>query len=283
FILGEFYWRIRVGDTVETRDYISPPLMLSCESDKQEEVWSLGEYLSKEDVARAFKIDSLPAPNGIAPHQPSPWRGPFKKIKIATLIFFGLIVAFQFYHSLTASNVTVKTFTGNFSRNTGPSESLLRMIEEIELKQGEKNLEIKLSTDVNNNWFEVTGQMINETENEDIREFDLGVEYYSGYDSDGSWSEGRRSSRIFLPAIPAGKYKLNLAYSGLSDLAGSETISASIEIKKDVILWQNFFIALGLLGTGFGLMALLVRRFESRRWSNSGIYGGNTSSEDWDD
>ncbi|HBY62972.1 MAG TPA: DUF4178 domain-containing protein, partial [Solibacterales bacterium] len=44
FVLGEFPWRVRSGETVEVWDYIAPPRLLSRERAGRETTWSLGEY-----------------------------------------------------------------------------------------------------------------------------------------------------------------------------------------------------------------------------------------------
>ena len=51
FVLGEFPWQIRVGDTTTGSDYVAPPLMLSAEVDADKEVtWSLGRYVGGDEI-----------------------------------------------------------------------------------------------------------------------------------------------------------------------------------------------------------------------------------------
>ncbi len=40
--------------------------------------------------------------------------------------------------------------------------------------------------------------------------FDINIEYWSGTDSDGSWSEGDKKGILYLPAQPAGRYVVRL-------------------------------------------------------------------------
>lgn len=69
FIKGEFYWRIEQGETVRTADYIAPPLMLAAESTEKEINWSLGTYVERNAVEKAFGASGLPSSFIIAPNQ----------------------------------------------------------------------------------------------------------------------------------------------------------------------------------------------------------------------
>ena len=78
YVVGEFYWRVSIEDTVDTEDYIAPPNMLSFErsaTDKGEELnVSLATYLERPILEAAFKLQPLPVPWGIGTMQPQPDR-----------------------------------------------------------------------------------------------------------------------------------------------------------------------------------------------------------------
>ncbi|MGL5094483.1 MAG: DUF4178 domain-containing protein, partial [Planctomycetia bacterium] len=79
YVLGEFYWKVQIGESVETADYVAPPLSLSKEESTafdaatssmvQEVNWTLAEYLPIEEVEVAFQVKA-PRPFGVAPNQP---------------------------------------------------------------------------------------------------------------------------------------------------------------------------------------------------------------------
>ena len=76
YVLGEFPWQVRVGETAEVSDYISPPRVISSEKTDQEITWSMGEYLAGRDVWKAFKLaGNPPQAVGVYENQPSPLIG----------------------------------------------------------------------------------------------------------------------------------------------------------------------------------------------------------------
>ena len=71
FVIGEFYWRVEVGERVAASDFIAPPYIVSEERSADEVVWSGGQYLPGKDVWKAFGLrGSPPKPRGVAPAQP---------------------------------------------------------------------------------------------------------------------------------------------------------------------------------------------------------------------
>jgi hypothetical protein len=99
YVLGEFPWQVRVGEQVQATDYISVPRMLSAETTENEVVWSMGEYMTGEQVAQAFKLpEKLPAARGVFANQPSPYPETIRsiwnvawKLALAALVIGGII------------------------------------------------------------------------------------------------------------------------------------------------------------------------------------------------
>ena len=56
YVIGEFTWKVSVGEIWQTIDFIAAPKMLSRETSRNETTWSLGEYLPPAEVAAAFKL-----------------------------------------------------------------------------------------------------------------------------------------------------------------------------------------------------------------------------------
>src|SRR5262249_5670060 len=76
FVLGEFPWRVNVGERVPSDDYVDPPGILSSETTDDEVAWSQGEYMPGAEVWKAFALPgAAPKPIGEFLNQPSPYRG----------------------------------------------------------------------------------------------------------------------------------------------------------------------------------------------------------------
>ncbi|WP_162006610.1 DUF4178 domain-containing protein [Roseimaritima sediminicola] len=110
YVLGEFYWRVSVGETARTADYIAPPQMLSFERSKtgqsEESNVSLATYVSPEEIQEAFSLTNVPRGWGIGPIQPKPKIDlRFYGCWIATIAFLVVMhVAFRTSASNTGSD-----------------------------------------------------------------------------------------------------------------------------------------------------------------------------------
>ncbi|MBI3866007.1 MAG: DUF4178 domain-containing protein [Planctomycetia bacterium] len=102
-VLGEFYWKVEIGEEVAATDYIAPPESLSVEITRppagddatagqpaaREVNYSLATYMPHAEIEQAFGVKGLPRPFGVAPNQPSPVD---KRIFLWWLVF-GLLLA----------------------------------------------------------------------------------------------------------------------------------------------------------------------------------------------
>ncbi|MGA2215622.1 MAG: DUF4178 domain-containing protein, partial [Bryobacteraceae bacterium] len=73
YVLGEFPWRVKSGDSVACQDFVAPPAMLSAESTEGEITWSRAEYMTGAQIWQAFRLSGSPPPaSGVFANQPSP-------------------------------------------------------------------------------------------------------------------------------------------------------------------------------------------------------------------
>jgi Domain of unknown function (DUF4178)/MORN repeat variant len=211
FVVGEFYWQVKQGETVAVEDYVAPPEILSLERSNKEIIWSLGEYVSSNEVKTAFQITApMPLQSGIAPNQPSALAGKAKYAGKYWGLFLCILFVTQLGAIVLSKNQTV--YSGQFTYTAADTEKL-KVLPQFEVGGGIANLEITVSSPVRNNWIEVQSDLVND-DNGETEEFEQGIEYYYGTDSDGPWTEGSQTSSVILSSIPAGKYHLNMEASG---------------------------------------------------------------------
>lgn len=271
YVVGEFYWKVKQGDSAECSDFVAPPLMLSRERTEREIAWSIAEYLPKADIEAAFKV-SLPDPIGIAPNQPSPHASTAPYWKLFWLLSaLALVLQISFVAAARNQRVLQHTLTLAPSETAGSWTS-----EPFTIDGRRSNVAIRENANVRNHWVYLDMALINTTTG-DVHKLGREVSYYYGSDSDGAWSEGSNEDEAFLTDIPPGRYVLEVD----AETAGNhpDTLFANIAVYRDVPVWANFW-ALELLLLCFPLLAWWRSwQYEVKRWAESD-HPKVTSSED---
>jgi hypothetical protein len=264
FVLGEFPWQVRVGESAVVTDYVSPPRVLSSEQSGQEITWSLGEYMSGKDLWKAFRLKGDPPEAiGVYENQPSPVSTETKKVWIAFAAFALVLVMMMIGFDLAARNEQI--FTGYYKYDSNQRGEASFVTDDFEVKGHMSNVEVQTSTDLNNRWIYLNYALINENTGQ---AFDFGreVSYYHGYDSDGSWSEGSVNDSVAIPSVPAGRYYLRVEPEGDP---GYGVTYYTVKVKRDVPQYSFYGIALGALLVPAVLFTWRSLSFEHMRWSES--------------
>ncbi len=266
YVLGEFPWQVRVGETAEVTDYVSPPRVISSECMDQEVTWSLGEYMTGADIWKAFAMEgNPPQASGVYANQPSPVSASTARLWKVFALFVAALFLLMVAIGIIARNEEV--FTGNyrFNSNAPPNMDASFVTDIFELKGHTSDVELVTSARIDNQWIYVNYALIN-ADTGQAWDFGREVSYYHGYDSDGSWSEGSKSDDATVPSVPPGRYYLRVEPE--SD-RGRGTIAYDITVKRDVPQFSWY---------GLGLLALLLPAivvtwrslsFENRRWAES--------------
>jgi hypothetical protein len=126
---------------------------------------------------------------------------------------------------------------------------------------------IYLRAPVRNSWFYVAGELVNDTDGTTFP-FEKSVEFYSGTDSDGYWSEGSDSAELSISSVPPGKYYLNIDTES-GDFLQTADQQFTISVGQGYPIYDNYWWTL------FALCVMPIYTFaamssvESARWSNS--------------
>ena len=288
FVLGEFPWRVKVGEEVLADDFVDPPFVLSSETTSDEVTWSRGEYTQGADLWKAFSLPgSAPRPVGVYLNQPSPHTG---KVGGTWGLFALMLVALLFVAIMFGALSRGDTvFDEHYHYSTADRGEPSFVTKVFDVEGRTSNLELTINTNLINDWAYFNFALINETTG-DAFDFGREVSYYTGSDSDGAWSEGGRSSDAIIPHVPAGRYYLRVE----PEMEGSETppekpaptttvttpkprfppvkahnVYYEIVLKHDVAGYGWFWLAALLLLIPPIWVTIRAAAFETRRWSTS--------------
>jgi len=279
FAAGEFPWEVRLGDNVMSRDYVAPPFMLSAEAGEGEVTWSLGTYTPAEVIRKSFGIERpWPAPSDVFSNQPNPHTARSGGVvRTCLLLLAGLVLMFVINISM-AGNANVFESRYQYMR-VGEDSTAAFVTETFALTGRQSNVEIDLEADVDNDWVFFSLALINETTGI-ARESTKQVSFYSGTDSDGSWSEGSRRGRLRIASVPPGPYFLRVAPEGGEP--DKPSVSYTIRVRRDVPGYGFYALAFGAIVLPAFLLWIPAASFEQRRWSESDYAGesGDSNEED---
>lgn len=267
YVTGEFYWRVEQGETVRAVDYITPPLMLSCEMTEKEINWSLGHYLTVSEVQKAFGVDDLPKPSLFppAPNQPFPYYF-YLKWGIASLLLLIIIYVVLLPFRSTERIVLSQTITITPTNNQNPQPQIL-FSNPFELN-GNQNVKIEASAPLQNSWIELDIDLVN-TANDAVESVNIPISYYSGVEDGEQWSEGSNDNYALLSSLPAGNYILRIQATGDT---GPNPIPVQLKVRQNTNTGTNFCCAFILLSIGPLITLYMRSRFEKSRWNQSMFY-----------
>lgn len=268
YVLGEFYWRVKVGDTVQVTDSISPPYVMSVEKGKDETAIAVGAYVPAKDIAAAFAIDpgKLPPPKGVAANQPSPYAQRLPGVMKAALLATLAATAIQFGQAYRAPSR--QALAERFDAST-ESADRTHVSPPFTLQGEHANVCLESQAILDNNWAELSATLVDETTYA-RRNLIQGMEYYSGIEGGERWSEGDYRATGCFSAVPGGRYRLVLEPdAGVFHRGYPGRQTYSVRVLRDTPIWSNWFaLLLALLPYPFYLW-LRHHGFEYGRWSES--------------
>lgn len=206
FVIGEFTWKVMVGDRSTTFDYIDPPRLVSSEQTDTEISWSEGEYVEPATLVEAFGLAGLPTPSGVAPAQPNPHRtGPAARtFALLALLWFLLAFAYERGHEQRYSYDGLQLAGGDLSSSQGN----VVLTEPFLVPRGPTTLAVYATGPIKNGAAYIEASLIPEDPPGEPRVLPITVAYYQGYEDGQRWSEGGPTNTEYFGGVPAGRYSM---------------------------------------------------------------------------
>lgn len=239
YVIGEFPWQIRVGDTIATSDFINPPHLLLSETTADETVWSLGEYITPADLWKAFALPGVPGPTfGVFENQPSPYanRSGLWMLAIGTVAAAGILSVLL---SAIASHAEVLSQTVVVG-----AQETTAITRPFEVGGHTSNLEIHTQNKMSQSLY-IDYSLVNESSGQ-ATQFHREVEH---------------DNRVLLPTIPPGRYSLRAQ----PDRRPAEF---TVTVRRDVPSFTFFWIAAVLLLIPPIMQSWQKLSFERQRWQS---------------
>jgi hypothetical protein len=262
---------VEQGERVRAIDYISAPMMLSQEATSNEVNWSAGTYMTNAEVENAFGVKDLPKPWSVGPNQPFTGQFYYTWGLVPLLLLFVVAI---FMIPLTGISSRVLDQAITLPPMANPNTPQMAFSQPFELK-GNRNVKISASAPVNNSFVELDVDLVNE-QSQEVESVAIPIEYYTGTDSDGAWTEGSQSQDATVSSLPGGKYTLRVEGTWQNS---TEAMPVGVRVEQNVVRGVNFICALIVLAIVpiVGIFRKIF--FESARWKDS-MFGSSSSDSD---
>ena len=294
FVVGEFYWRVAVGERVQVTDYVRPGTTVSCEENDSERTWSKLDLLEWGEAERAFGVEPRRPDSGApSPAEPSPWRDRLTESWIIGAIAAVTLLIIAAMSSGTQRLASVDAQVGL----DGAPRTVV--IHGVEITGHPSAIRISAQSDqLDNDWIDLDYSLVDKRTQESFDAYGL-AEHYSGSDSDGSWSEGDTRPKTRLSSIPPGTYDLVVELSAhrwvqnaSTSFFGAQTgmvdpnptlVPVTINVDRGGMFAGNVILALILILIWPGFVLWRHLAFEQRRRGSNDDDDDDDDDDDWDD
>jgi len=262
YVRGEFYWRVEQGETVNTADYVAPPLMLSMESTDKEINWSLGTYVEPETVRKTFAAPNLSGSFIVAPNQPFKHNALIRAslLVLAAFVLVAAVGSTVFKNSNEPLNGTQQKFS-LLPQNSAGAKTVVYAAP-FHLSRN-KTTYVTIRTDLNyETWSEFSGTLIpaNTTENQNNP-----AQVKAGEPTSREWTSKYETFRVEA----SGDYQLRLE-GNWKEWQTPLNLEISVSQTGDSGFALSFLTILMLAGVPLVLL-IYKYNFETRRWSKTDV------------
>jgi hypothetical protein len=282
-VLGEFYWEVRTGDTVTSKDYICPPYLVSSEQNADELSYSLGQYFSEDDVFKAFGLKGTGVSDStVAPNQPNPWRDRSRKTLSSFVVSAAVCLLFYLGAVLTGSKKNIATVDMNIEEGIanktavsspflvkGLRSQLLSMEVHFPMQAAMDNSVAKLTNDLPTflpgDWITLKFMLL-DSKGKIVATFfrDFSFKYFVAHSTFEKKAD-EIVAHIRTDEISPGEYKL-----ATHIVDGPSTLkNLQIKVVQGGTEFKWVFWAFLLLPLPFIFTLIATSHFETKRWSNS--------------
>lgn len=270
YVEGELSWVARLDDRVRCMDAIRPPQMLSAEWTDREIEWSLGKYITPDEVGDAFKLpqNKRTKPRGVAPAQPFVRTKHQLRRTLVGLIAAAILFVMMGFAWLGGG--TTVLHEGGITSNEYLAESGY-ITQPFDIPTGTHICKLAVTgSGLNNSWVGLSVAFLDEDEKV-VLDADATVEYYHGVEGGESWSEGSRNDYTLLRLKGPNRYRLNIfgnagTWSGGGGRSTTGGSPVHIRLVRDV-LPARYFLFATLLAVMYPAWQIGRQvAFEGRRW-----------------
>ncbi len=257
YLEGELTWVPELGDATRVIEAIDPPYGYAVALGGTETEFEFSTYLDRAETLAAFGVDDqMPRAGNVHPIQPFiPGTLHTALAKVGKIFApLAVVIALVVLTMGQGQKITETTIQDPFAGGavTFPLQNTARLAE------------IRITANVYNSWSWYDMELTHVDTDETIAEFDGGVEYYAGRDSDGAWTEGSQSTSFRFRPPFAGAYRLNVTAGDPQ----SARVPLRVEVRENVMVTRYLFLL-----AGFAMLmwvSLWWRRsvFEGRRWGS---------------
>ncbi len=265
-VVGEFYWQVSVGDTVQGLDYIAPPMMLSREKSNKEISWSIAQWKSHEEIRSAFvklpdNADELFF-HAFSPIEPNPFSDGklIRRGLLAAVFFFFLLVCSGMAAIVVPANETLTKQT--FISKDEAQDTEIFLSETFEVPAKRNSLSVTVQTPgAYSSPVTVHTALLNK---------DKGNVYIIDVGKMGT-SE--------IPKVEPGTYVIRVEHAKNPKRAKAQKnvqTTTTVTVVRDEIRFPSL-ICLAFVGLIFAPILWTMRRssIETKRWHESNIYAGD--------
>jgi Domain of unknown function (DUF4178) len=215
--LGEFPWRVAVGERVSVAEYRRGSSTLCLERGAQGTSWTMLEPLPVATISAAFGIAERRAPPEPTPPLASLWPHKLAVAMVAFILMWMIDAQFRPTNVLPAADIEVPINGSDISTSIP-----------IELPPGRHYVVISADprgAGLDNEWLDLDYTLV-DRKTQASYPVSAVAEYYRGVDGEGPWTEGDEHPRTSLSAIPGGSFDLIIEAQGNRWQAPGSLLSA---------------------------------------------------------